>query len=95
MLDSLLESVITGSTITASAFLVCTLISMLLGVGVAALCMYKNKYSQSFAVTLAMLPAMVAVVIMLVNFVIAYLTRNKKKDDDEETPANPDQTVTA
>ena len=67
MLDSLLESVITGSTITASAFLVCTLISMLLGVGVAALCMYKNKYSQSFAVTLAMLPAMVAVVIMLVN----------------------------
>jgi len=67
MLDSLLESVMTGSTITGSAFLVCTLISMLLGVGVAALCMYKNKYSQSFAVTLAMLPAMVAVVIMLVN----------------------------
>ena len=42
-------------------------LAMLLGIGTALLCMYKNKYSQSFAVTLAMLPAMVAVVIMLVN----------------------------
>ena len=41
---------------------------MLLGLGAAALCMYRNhKYSQSFALTLALLPAMVQVVIMLVN----------------------------
>ena len=49
----------------------------------------SNKMTWTDKYTLAM------VVIMLVNFVIAYLTRNKKKDDDEETPANPDQTVTA
>ena len=49
----------------------------------------RNKMTWTDKYTLAM------VVIMLVNFVIAYLTRNKKKDDDEETPANPDQTVTA
>ena len=42
-------------------------LALLLGIGTALLCMYKNKYSQSFAVTLAMLPATVAVVIMLVN----------------------------
>ena len=41
---------------------------MLLGLGTAALSMYKNNnYSQSFALTLALLPAMVQVVIMLVN----------------------------
>ena len=49
----------------------------------------RNKMTWTDKYTLAM------VVIMLVNFVIAYLTRNKKKDDDEETPTNPDQTVTA
>ena len=67
MLDTMLETIITGSTITAAAFLECTLVSIILGIGVAALCMFKNKYSQSFAVTLAMLPAIVAVVVMLVN----------------------------
>jgi uncharacterized membrane protein YhiD involved in acid resistance len=31
------------------------------------LCMYKSKYTQSFVITLAMLPAVVQLVIMLVN----------------------------
>ncbi len=64
----MLNSIITGTEITVPAFLICTAVSMLLGLGAAALCMYKNhKYSQSFALTLALLPAMVQVVIMLVN----------------------------
>ena len=67
MFDSLLNTIFTGSQITASAFFMTTGLALLLGLGTALLCMYKNKYSQSFAVTLAMLPAMVAVVIMLVN----------------------------
>ena len=67
MFDSMLDTIFTGSQITASNFLMCTGLALLLGIGTALLCMYKNKYSQSFAVTLAMLPAMVAVVIMLVN----------------------------
>ena len=67
MFDSMLSTIFTGSQITASAFFFCTLIALAMGVCTALLCMYKNKYSQSFALTLAMLPAMVAVVIMLVN----------------------------
>ena len=67
MFDSMLDTIFTGSQITAASFLVCTGLALLLGIATALLCMYKNKYSQSFAVTLAMLPAMVAVVIMLVN----------------------------
>ena len=63
----MLNSIITGTEITVPAFLICTAVSLLLGLGAAALCMYRNKYSQSFALTLALLPAMVQVVIMLVN----------------------------
>ena len=63
----MLNSIITGTEITASAFLICTAVSLLLGFGAAVLSMYKSKYSRSFVVTLAMLPAMVQLIIMLVN----------------------------
>ncbi|WP_442873529.1 DUF4956 domain-containing protein [Dysosmobacter sp.] len=45
----------------------CTGVSLILGLAIAGLCMYKSRYSQSFVVTLAMLPAVVELVIMLVN----------------------------
>ena len=67
MFDSMLNSIFTSGQITGTAFLVTLGLALLLGIGTALLCMYKNKYSQSFAVTLAMLPATGAVVIMLVN----------------------------
>jgi uncharacterized membrane protein YhiD involved in acid resistance len=41
--------------------------SIALGVALALLYMYKNKYTQSFVVTLAMLPVVVQLVITLVN----------------------------
>ena len=63
----LLNSIITGTEITAPAFFTCTIVSLLLGLASAMLCMYKSRYSQSFVLTLALLPAMVQVVIMLVN----------------------------
>ena len=63
----MLSSVITGTEITATAFFLCTAVSLILGLGAAALSMYKNKYSQSFVLTLAMLPAIVQLIIMLVN----------------------------
>ena len=63
----MLDSILSGTEITVSSFLICTMVSLILGLGCAALCMYKNKYSQSYALTLAMLPAIVQVVIMLVN----------------------------
>lgn len=62
MLDSIISS-----PLTISAFAACTVVSLLLGLGTAALCMYKNRCSQSFTVTVAMLPATVQVVIMLVS----------------------------
>ena len=63
----MLNSIITGTEITASAFFICTAVSLLLGLGAAALSMYKSKYTQSFVLTLAMLPAMVQIIIMMVN----------------------------
>lgn len=63
----MLESIITGTEITLEAFFICTAASLLLGLGIALLCMYKSSYTQSFVITLAMLPAVVQVIIMLVN----------------------------
>ena len=63
----MLDSIIIGTEITLTAFFLCTAVSLLLGLGAALLCMYRSSYTQSFVVTLAMLPAVVQVIIMLVN----------------------------
>ena len=63
----MLNSIISGTEITVSAFFICTAVSLLLGLGTAVLSMYKSKYSRSFVLTLALLPAMVQMVIMMVN----------------------------
>lgn len=63
----MLNSILTTGTITAANFLICTAASILLGMAAAAVYMYRNVYSKSFVITLALLPAMVQVVIMLVN----------------------------
>ncbi len=63
----MLNSIITGAELTASAFFLCTAVSLALGFALAALSMYKNRYSRSFLLTLAMLPAMVQLIITLVN----------------------------
>lgn len=62
----MLSSII-GSEITLSVFAICTAVSLVLGIGTALVSMFKNRCSQSFAVALAVLPAIVQVVIMLVN----------------------------
>lgn len=63
----MLDSIITGTEITAVSFLVCTAVSLFLGVLTAMLSMYENKPTQSFVITLAVTPAIVQVIIMLVN----------------------------
>ena len=63
----MLNSILTGTEITVSAFLICTAVSLLLGLGAAALSMFRSRYTQSFVMTLAMLPAMVQLIIMMVN----------------------------
>ncbi len=62
----MLESII-GAEITLIAFAACMAVSLALGLGIAFLCMYKTRYTQSFVVTLAIIPAVVQMVIMLVN----------------------------
>lgn len=63
----MLNSIITGTEITVNAFLICTAASLVLGILTAVLAMFRSRCTQSFAVTLALLPTMVQVVIMLVN----------------------------
>ncbi|MGN0455590.1 MAG: DUF4956 domain-containing protein [Acutalibacteraceae bacterium] len=66
MLDSLFSS-ITANGVNIENFLICIVASIALGLIIAFGYMYKNKYSKSFVITLALLPAIVQVVIMLVN----------------------------
>lgn len=63
----MLDTIITGGEITLPSFLICTAVSLLLGVLMALLFLRQEKSSRSFALTLAMLPAVVQVIIMLVN----------------------------
>lgn len=66
MLDTLFASVI-STTVNWQAIILCTLSSLILGAAAAAIYCYKNTFTKSFVVTLALLPAMVQIVIMLVN----------------------------
>lgn len=58
MLNTLFASVIT-TTVNWQAILLCTLSSLILGIAATGIYCYKNMYTKSFVVTLALLPAMV------------------------------------
>ncbi|WP_343252367.1 DUF4956 domain-containing protein [Ligaoa zhengdingensis] len=66
MLNSIFASV-TQNGLTLLNMLACTATSLLLGVCISAIFMHRSTYTKSFVVTLALLPAMVQIVIMLVN----------------------------
>ena len=55
------------TVISISDFLLCIGGSLILGLIMAFAYMYKTRYTKSFVVTLALLPAVVCVVIMMVN----------------------------
>lgn len=55
------------SVITVSDFLLCVGCALLIGLILAGAYMYGAKYTKSFVATLALLPAVVCVVIMMVN----------------------------
>ncbi len=67
MLSSLLTSTTSTGDISFESIILCTLASLVLGFGVSFVYMYKNKYSKNFVVTLALLPALIQLVIMMVN----------------------------
>lgn len=57
----------TTAVISVSDFMICLFASLVLGLVMAFAYMYRARYTKSFVVTLALLPAVVCVVIMLVN----------------------------
>lgn len=62
MFESLIEN-----GIAESSFLICTAASLFLGTVIALSYMFRSQYSKSFVVTLALLPAIVQMIIMMVN----------------------------
>ena len=67
MLSNIFESILTEGTFTSAQFAFVTLTSLVSGFIIAAGYSVKNKCSRSFAITLIMLPAIVELVIILVN----------------------------
>ena len=62
----LFDTDMTG-VISLSDFLLCVGCSLVMGLILAAAFMYRSRYTRSFVVTLALLPGVVCVVIMMVN----------------------------
>lgn len=70
MLNEIFSSILatdTAATFSVENFLICTVVSLVLGVAIALLHRFRSRCSKSFSVTLALLPAIVEMVIMLVN----------------------------
>lgn len=70
MLESLFRGLFDSditAVISVSSFLLCLGFSLVIGLVMAFSYMYRTRYTKSFVVTLALLPAVVCVVIMLVN----------------------------
>ncbi len=70
MLNRIFQGIFDNSSaevISIPKFLLCMGISLLIGLFLAAVYTYKSRYTRSFVVTLALLPAVVCAVIMMVN----------------------------
>ena len=70
MLDTLFKGLFDSdltNVISPGNFLLCLGFSLVLGLVMALAYMYRTRYTKSFVVTLALLPAVVCIVIMLVN----------------------------
>lgn len=70
----MLSSIFTGlfdttatSVISVSQFVLCIAVSLVIGGALAWVYTFRGKYTASFVVTLAMLPAVVCIVIIMVN----------------------------
>lgn len=70
MLENLFKGLFDSNAvavISITDFLLCLGFSLILGLVMAFAYMYRTRYTKSFVVTLALLPAVVCIVIMLVN----------------------------
>lgn len=60
-------SILTGEIISIQQAMVCMAVSLILGLVISVIYMYTGTCSKNFAITLALLPVLVQMVIMLVN----------------------------
>ena len=60
------DSIINGG-LDWTSVLICTIVSIVLGLGVALAYTFKKEHNTNFVITLAILPSIVQVVIMMVN----------------------------
>ena len=67
MFDRLFATILTDGTFTGSAFGIATVMAFICGLVIAGAYRIRNRYSKSFMITLVVLPAIVELVIMLVN----------------------------
>lgn len=69
-LEQIFSSIFSSSTTTTiglSTFLLCIAVALVIGLLLALAYTFRTRYTKSFAVTLATLPAVVCMVIMMVN----------------------------
>ena len=64
---NLFNSIIPSTGITPLVFIILVLVSLVLGGIMALVHTYRNDYTKSFVMTLAILPAVICVVILMVN----------------------------
>ncbi len=70
MIDNIFKGIFDSevtTTVSIFNFLLCLGVSLALGFVTALAYMYRTRYTKSFVITLALLPAVVCIVIMLVN----------------------------
>jgi len=70
MLNTIFEGIFDTeltTVISVRDFLICLVTALAIGLVLAGVYTYRNRYTKSFLVTLAVLPAIVCVVIMMVN----------------------------
>ncbi|MCD7709061.1 MAG: DUF4956 domain-containing protein [Clostridiales bacterium] len=68
MLNNLFQGIFDSTaTIAVPKFLLCVVVSLIVGVFLALVYTYKTQYTASFVITVALIPAVVCVVIMMVN----------------------------
>ena len=65
-MSNLFASIFTSS-ITVAGFFICLATALVLGAGISLTFMFRSNTTKSFAATLALLPAIVSVIILMVN----------------------------
>jgi hypothetical protein len=63
----MMTGTVTSGSPSLGGMLICTTVSLALGLGAAWIYMFRNRYNQSFVITLVLLPAIVQIIVMLVN----------------------------